>query len=266
MAAIGLFTLNTSKLNEGVLGGLGTGFAEATRTRIATAAGAPGFAGSASNASTRTATASGVAGFVGSASATRTTTSTATGSPSLAGSATSTSVATASTSGSPGLGGSASDVATRSATATGSPDVLGAASAMQSTTATTTGSPDLVGSASAARTRSSSAQGTPDVPPPPPPPPPAPDVAVGSGPRLFYPQRPRKVEPQATHAVGSARGYRRARAVINGAAGRTGAATATHVTTSMCVGVRWPDDIEVVRRRHVARLRRQEADLILLEL
>jgi hypothetical protein len=28
MAAIGLFTLNTSELNEGILGGLGTGFAE----------------------------------------------------------------------------------------------------------------------------------------------------------------------------------------------------------------------------------------------
>ena len=41
MAAIGLFTLNTSKLNEGVLGGLGTGFAQATRTRTASASGVP---------------------------------------------------------------------------------------------------------------------------------------------------------------------------------------------------------------------------------
>jgi hypothetical protein len=254
MAAVGLFTLNTSKLNEGVLGGLGTGFAEATRTRTATAAGAPGFAGSASNASTRTATASGVAGFVGSATATRSTTSSATGAPALSGSAKTARVWQPV----PQAGHLvwvARQVMRPHAQQLRRVHLrLRVGQVMSRHVA----QPRRVHLAYSVRQvqRAQDRQARK-----------AHQMChhrrhhhrhhlhlmlPWGGPRLFYPPRPRKVEPQATHAVGSARGYRRARGAINGTAGRTGAASATYVNTSLCVGVRWPDDREIAQRKRRA--------------
>lgn len=260
MAAVGLFTLSTSKLNEGILGGLGTGFAEATRTRQGSASGVAGFSGSANETRTRVSSATGVAGFNGTASATRSTSATATGSPGLSGTASASATTSGTAAGSPNIDGSASATTALSGAADGTPDIAGSTSRVTQRVGQASGAPDLLGAATATRTRSATASGTPDTPPTPPTPTPTPDVAQGGGPRLFYPQPiPRPQRPRETHLAGAAHGYRRARARLVGAAGRTGSAAGSNAVTGLCSGLRWPDDREVLRRK-------QNHDLILLEL
>lgn len=245
MAAIGLFTLNTSELNEGILGGLGTGFAQGSSTNTGTASGAAGLVGSASGSSESAGTANGAVGFAGSASGSSTSTGTATGAAQLT--------------------GQASGATSTAGAATGAPSVSGSASGVSVSLGDTSGTPALTGQASGASESTGSATGSPDVPPTPPTPPaPTPEDIVGGGPRFFIPRPPQPPRPQlqSIHREGTAHGYLRARGRATGITGQVGTARGSAICTGLCAGVRWPTD-EIV-----ARWARQaiEQELLTLEL
>jgi len=245
MAAIGLFTLNTSKLNEGILGGLGTGFAEGSTAS--------------------TGAASGVAGFAGSATGSTQSTGAAAGSPDLSGSGTGSTNSAGQVSGSVGFAGSATGASVSNGSATGSPQLSGVLLGDTQSSSTATGFPDLAGIVVGVTSSTGQATGSPDVPPTPPVPlTPEPEPVTGHSPRVFYPVRPARPKrpPQPRTATGSVRGDSVTTYKVRGSQGLSGLVVSVSVSQGNCTGIRWPDGAEIQRRI----CRKQDNDLILLEL
>ena len=203
----GLFTLNTSKLDEGVLGGSGTGFVVGESVSAGSVTGVQGFTGSAAGSQVSTGFVAGSAGFTGVVSGSQ--------------------VSAGSVSGVVGKPGEASGSSVSIGTVTGTIAVSGSVAAAQTTTGTVTGSPSLTGFASGVGVSSGSVSG--DAPVPPPPPPPAPVIDSGGG-RWWVPE-------QLTHLSGSVVGVQGAAVgVVTGTAVRTESRTGTVVSVRVSDG------------------------------
>lgn len=246
----GLFTLDSADLgvlDTHVLGGPGTGFIVGSSTSTGTATGVQGFTGSASGAQSSAGAAAGSPALTGTASGSTTSAGTVVGTEGAQGVVVGTSVAAGSAAGSAARFGSVSGA-----------NVNGGAVG---------GTPNLTGNASGSTVSAGTVIGTKPTPPPPPLPlPPAPvEVVTGGGPRLFYPPR-RRPEPvpqvQPTHLVGAvvARSYSTGSA--RGSIVLAVRISATQSGSGVALGVRWPDDFEIARRKRV----RLDEELLLLEI
>lgn len=204
----GLFTLNTSKLDEGVLGGPGTGFVVGESVSAGSVAGVQGFTGSAAGVQVSSGSCVGSAGFTGVVSGSQ--------------------VSAGSVAGVVGKPGGASGSSVSTGTVTGTIAVSGSVAAVQTTTGTVAGSPTLTGSASGVGVSSGSVSG--DAPVPPPPPPPPPPVPDSGGGRWWVPE-------QLTHLSGSVVGVQGAAVgVVTGTAVRTESRTGTVVSVRVSDG------------------------------
>jgi hypothetical protein len=244
----GLFTLDSADLgvlDADVLGGPGTGFIVGSSTSTGTATGVQGFTGSASGAQSSAGAVAGSPALTGTASGSTTSAGTVVGTEGAQGVVTGTSV----------TAGSAAGSAARFGSAAGA-NVNGGAVA---------GTPSLSGNASGSTVSAGTVIGTKPTPPPPPPPPAPVEVVTGGGPRLFYPvRRPLQPEPQVqpTHLVGAvvARSYSTGSA--RGSIVLAVRISATQSGSGVALGVRWPDDFEIARRKRV----RLDEELLLLEI
>jgi hypothetical protein len=232
----GLFTLNDDplgKLDQGVLGGFGTGFIVGQSTTSGTVSGAQGFTGSVAGQSTSAGSASGFLGLAGSASGSSTTSGAANGAPLLSGFVNGSSLS--------------------SGTAIGTEGNTGSVTGASVSTGSAQGAPQLSGAADGASASSGTATGSPDVPPEPPTPPaPTPQQPEGFARWLWDNQPIRRPQPAPQpippkHATGGARGRSRATGNTVGTCGYAGAARGAVSVTGRCIGVRYPSDELVAR-------------------
>jgi hypothetical protein len=242
----GLFTLDSADLgvlDADVLGGPGTGFIVGSNTSSGSAAGVQGFTGSASGAQSSAGAAA--------------------GSPSLTGTAAGATQSAGAVIGTEGARGVVAGTSVAAGSAAGSAARFGSATGANVNGGAVGGTPSLSGNVSGSTTSAGTVVGTKPTPPPPPPAPV--EVATGGGPRLFYPPR-RRPEPvpqvQPTHLVGAvvARSYSTGRA--RGSIVLAVRISATQSGSGVALGVRWPDDFEIARRKRV----RLDEELMVLEI
>ena len=244
MAAVGLFTLDTSKLNEGIIGGLGTGYVEGVSTVTGSVSGVVGFNGTVIGSSTTTSLVTGSVNFVGSVSGNNLSSGLASGFPLLFGVVSNTNELTGEINGSPNLIG----------------NIVGVSTVVN----VVNGSPTLSGHVDGVSFSSGSAQGSPDVPPEPPTPPtpqPVPDAIGGSAYspyKLVHWQPPKKPTPIAVKVNGSAQGYSITNGIVVGSLTHSGNAFGSVVSFGLVAGVKYPTD------ELVARWKRQKQENELL--
>lgn len=243
----GLFTLDSADLgvlDADVLGGPGTGFIVGQNTSTGSAAG--------------------VQGFTGSASGTQSSAGAAAGSPSLTGTAAGATQSAGAVIGAEGARGVVIGTSVAAGSATGSAARFGSVTGANVNGGAVGGTPNLTGNASGSTVSAGTVIGTKPTPPPPPPPAPV-EVVTGGGPRLFYPLR-RHPEPvpqvQPTHLRGAvvARSYSTGSA--RGSIVLAVRISATQSGSGVALGVRWPDDFEIARRKRV----RLDEELLVLEI
>lgn len=243
----GLFTLDSADLgvlDADVLGGPGTGFIV--------------------ESSTSTGTATGVQGFTGSASGTQSSAGAAAGSPNLTGTAAGATQSAGVVVGTEGARGVVTGTSVAAGSAAGSAARFGSVTGANVNGGAVGGTPNLTGNTSGSTVSTGTVIGTKPTPPPPPPPAPV-EVITGGSPRLFYPPR-RRPEPvpqvQPTHLVGAvvARSYSTGSA--RGSIVLAVRISATQSGSGVALGVRWPDDFEVARRKRV----RLDEELLVLEI
>lgn len=202
--------------------------------------------------------------LLGLVSGTQSSAGAAAGIPSLTGAAAGTTQSAGAVIGTEGARGVVTGTSVAAGSAAGSAARFGSATGANVNGGAVGGTPSLSGNVSGSTTSAGTVVGT--KPTPPPPPPPVPDVpAAGGGPRLFYPPR-RRPEPvpqvQPTHLVGAvvARSYSTGRA--RGSIVLAVRISATQSGSGVALGVRWPDDFEIARRKRV----RLDEELMVLEI
>lgn len=250
MAAVGLFTLDTSKLNEGIIGGLGTGYVDGV--------------------STVTGSVSGVVGFNGTVSGSNTTTGLVTGSVNFVGNVSGNNLSSGLVSGFPLLFGVVSNTTELTGQGVGSPNLIGNIVGNSTVVNVVNGSPTLFGHVDGVSFSAGSAQGSPDIPPEPPTPPtpqPVPDAIGGSAYspyKLVHWQPPKKPTPLAIaiKVVGSAQGFSITNGIVIGSLARSGNVFSSVISAGEVAGVKYPTDELVARWKR----QKQENELLTIGL
>ena len=209
MAVVGLFTLGTSKIGFGILGGHGTGFVDGVSLSTgAVVGGVQGFTGSATGASTSSGSVSGIVSFVG----------------------------------------SVNGVTVSTGTATGFKNKTGSVAGITTSDGSSVGFPSLSGESSGAILSTGSAQGSKDVPPSPPAPDPSGGGGSASSPYKLVHWQPAKKKttiPRPTHFSGKSHGYTSGKTIVVGLVNNFGEISGSTFNSGFASGVRYPTD-EVV--------------------